>query len=134
MPPLLKNYRNPCWYEKAPGGFSYLDPSTSFYFSYLENKPQKAHNWDIFGIFCPQENLLKEHQGWRLRCFPKFLMIGFPKCGTTDFFFMAYLHPKFAKTIIKESRFWNEYRFNHGKILTVHSSSCYFIYFIHTGL
>lgn len=42
----------------------------------------------------------------RLACLPKFFLIGYPKCGTTQLYNLLSLHPQFAHPLRKELHWW----------------------------
>ena len=74
VPRLLKGFHNPCWIECISREESYY--SAEYAPRDIILKPLKALN----------DTMLKQHPKWRLRCLPKFLLIGMPKCGSTDMF------------------------------------------------
>lgn len=51
------------------------------------------------------------HREGTLRCLPYFLVIGFPKCGTTDLFERMKHHPEFIPSKMKELHWLSRYRF-----------------------
>ena len=42
----------------------------------------------------------------RLACLPKFFLIGYPKCGTTQIYNLLSLHPQFVHPLRKELHWW----------------------------
>ncbi|XP_071087317.1 carbohydrate sulfotransferase 15-like [Haliotis cracherodii] len=80
---FLPNFKNPCWRE------SYIPPVTCY-----TDKP------DIPSRHPTRSKL-------SLRCLPYFLIIGQPKCGTTDIYRRLNNHPDVTSPKMKES-FWIE--------------------------
>ena len=63
-------------------------------------------------VFHTQErkHVTPNQLGWRVRCFPYFLLIGFTKSGTSDLRRSLSKLPDFVPGIIKEPKFWNKIR------------------------
>ena len=76
-PTFLRKFNNSCWIECLPADLSKLYPRDKYILNHL--------------IFSEELTSIKEKfqqygRSWRLRCLPKFYLIGMPKCGTTDLF------------------------------------------------
>lgn len=80
---------------------------------------------------CFVEGLEKSHaafitlpavgQRYRLRCMPYFMMLGFAKCGSTDFQFRAVKNKYMVKGFTKEYYWWDTYRFTANASLSDYS-------------
>ena len=80
---------------------------------------------------CFVEGLLKSNasyiqlpaldQKYRLRCLPYFMLLGFAKCGTTDFQFRAAKNKYLVKGFTKEYYWWETYRFTANASLSDYS-------------
>ena len=76
-PKFLTNLDNPCWIECLP-----KDKSKTY--------PHDTPFWN--GRKCTsslrqtEKEMLFRNKTWRLRCMPKFYLIGLAKCGTTEVF------------------------------------------------
>ncbi|XP_046581263.1 carbohydrate sulfotransferase 15-like [Haliotis rubra] len=81
---FLPNFKNPCWRE------SYIPPVTC----------PIAPNYKRNMTSIPRSKM-------SLRCLPYFLIIGQPKCGTTDIYRRLNMHPEVTLPGPKES-FWME--------------------------
>ncbi|KAK2148697.1 hypothetical protein LSH36_487g05051 [Paralvinella palmiformis] len=115
LPRTLPNFKNPCWIEEVPANFSYF--TDSFYYKLYLMYPDKRQ-WNQWGAVLANMQALidrrkkdsREGRGWRIRCFPYFFLIGFTKCGTTDFFAALSFLPEFIRSMIKEPHYWHKYR------------------------
>ena len=56
------------------------------------------------------ERISKEKPARRLRCLPYFLIVGQPKCGTTDVYRKIVKHPDVINPPIKELHWWSRNR------------------------
>ena len=76
LPPFLKNFDNPCWIECLPVNRTHL---------YADDRYSADERWQVL-----QDKMKLLYQrssmSWRLRCLPKFYLIGMAKSGTTDLF------------------------------------------------
>ena len=76
-PTFLSNFNNPCWIECLPKDPNQLYPNhTRFWLNPHYSVP----------LTLLRENIVASGRSWRLRCLPKFYLIGMAKCGTTDLF------------------------------------------------
>lgn len=57
----------------------------------------------------------------RLACLPKFFLIGYPKCGTTQLYNLLTLHPQFAHPLRKELHWWTRPRNFTSDMAAAHS-------------
>ena len=74
LPSFLRGFDNPCWVECISDDALY---KPEFYASRdVIHKPLSLLN----------STLIQNRPKWRLRCMPKFYVIGMPKCGTSDVF------------------------------------------------
>ena len=89
----MRNFKNPCWWED------------------IGKPPFYKENWlakelhiaaDLEALRLREKRKGKKVQ---LRCLPYFHIIGFPKCGTTDLFYMLHSHGLIHSTI-KEKCYW----------------------------
>lgn len=105
---FLPNSRSPCWYEEFTG------PNTS--------DPYLTNSYALYSKrFRAAFDALRKafwghlaHAGgrhYRLRCLPRFYIIGQPKCGTTDLYDRLRLHPEVQFSAIKEPHWWTRKRF-----------------------
>ena len=58
---------------------------------------------------------------YRLRCLPYFMLLGFAKCGSTDFQFRAVKNKYMVKGFTKEYYWWETYRFTANASLSDYS-------------
>ena len=77
IPPLLEGFNNPCWVECV-----HQNELDAFYSAKHYASRKVIRN----PLTVLNDTLIKNHPKWRLRCLPKFYVIGMPKCGTTDLF------------------------------------------------
>ncbi len=102
LPPVLQNYRNPCWYEAIPESFQYRD---NYY--YEENS---GHVRQVFDQL--EDIRHKTNESVRLRCYPSVYLLGMPKCGTTYFFSLIREFIEGLVTgVFKETQYWARRRF-----------------------
>ncbi|XP_036295248.1 carbohydrate sulfotransferase 15 [Pipistrellus kuhlii] len=105
---FLPGSRSPCWYEEFAG------PNTS--------DPYLANSYALYSrrFRTTFDALRKAFWGqlaqaagrrYRLRCLPRFYVIGQPKCGTTDLYDRLRLHPEVQFSAIKEPHWWTRKRF-----------------------
>ena len=76
-PKFLSKFNNPCWIECLPRDLRGVYPRGN-------NMMSDLRFIDKFAEI--QSNIKSSGRIWRLRCLPKFYLIGMPKCGTTDIF------------------------------------------------
>lgn len=96
-------FQNPCWYEELHTPDPY-ENNTYIPFSPSAKRmlAKLTEHWvDEFDV---GRNLS------RLRCLPYFLIIGQPKCGTTDLFWKISKHPDVETPPIKELHWWSRSR------------------------
>lgn len=96
-------FQNPCWYEQLHTADPYEDNS------YVPFSPaakrilaKMTEHWKY--------ELLVDENPKRLRCLPYFLIIGQPKCGSTDLFWKIANHPDIETPPIKELHWWSRSR------------------------
>ena len=110
LPPLLPNYKSPCWYEEVPDNFRY---ENNYYNQYacLGENPQKTYKKLIQML----EDRCHEadHTCWRIRCCPYFFFLGSSKTGTSSLFLALtnYLPELEDIGMGKESQYWPRRRF-----------------------
>ena len=59
-----------------------------------------------FSRSTPHLDLSSHPRPIQLACLPKFFLIGYPKCGTTQLYNILSLHPQFAHPLRKELHWW----------------------------
>ena len=99
--PFLHRYRNPCWLEAGPRNA----PASS-------KSPARSKK----GVFVNKRHLQFSHRPPggatnSLRCLPYFMIVGQPKCGTTDLYVKLFTHPDILKPREKEPHWWAKRRF-----------------------
>ena len=60
-------------------------------------------------------------RSYRLRCLPYFMMLGFAKCGSTDFQFRSVHNKYMVKGFTKEYYWWDQFRFTANASLSDYS-------------
>ena len=103
LPPFDKRFKNPCWYEPVEDPAPYEENVFTTYSSSarLVLNDLASRLEDIF---------FEEDSPKRLRCLPYFLMIGQPKCGSTDLFWKIAKHGDVLAPPIKELHWWSRNR------------------------
>ncbi|XP_053407712.1 carbohydrate sulfotransferase 15-like [Mercenaria mercenaria] len=107
-------FKNPCWYEPLQSSHPY-ENNTYAPFSPSAKRvlAKMTRHWE--------DEFLSEDKPSRLRCLPYFLIIGQPKCGTTDLFWKIAKHPDIEAPPIKELHWWSRSRqgrrFSYSKII-----------------
>ena len=117
LPPLLENYRSPCWLEYL-GTEHVYDNSYYLVKDCMEHDAvRKSFSW----TYVTYRQRLAKDLHWRVRCMPCFYLLGMPKSGTTDLY-VAMI--RYIKHVIsgarKEPHFWNRRRFG-----ITYSGSCH---------
>ncbi|XP_052250310.1 carbohydrate sulfotransferase 15-like [Dreissena polymorpha] len=118
-PDFDPRFKNPCWFEPLTSlnpyennTFTTFSPSSSRALETLANHWRV--NADTYG-YAPTTATT------RLRCLPYFLIIGQPKCGSTDLFWKIAKHPDIVTPPIKELHWWSRNRqgrrFNYMKLI-----------------
>ncbi|KAL4231189.1 Carbohydrate sulfotransferase 15 [Mactra antiquata] len=113
-PKYDKKFKNPCWYELLDTPTPYkgniyatISPSAKTVLGRL------SELWD--NVYSDDE------PSYRLRCLPYFMIIGQPKCGTTDLFWKIAKHSDITTPPIKELHWWSRSRqgrrFSYSKII-----------------
>ncbi|RUS85360.1 hypothetical protein EGW08_006903, partial [Elysia chlorotica] len=109
---FLKNFKNPCWWERIQGPISDL---------YLENS-YINYSYTIFKTFKKLKILWSRKRPpvkYRLRCLPYFFLAGQPKCGSTDIYQRLVAHPEIVVPPVKESHYWGKNRYGDGSVSTL---------------
>ena len=103
MVPFDKRFKNPCWYESLDDPNPY---EGNVYTSYSPSARQVLHRLSAQ----LEDKFFDELKPKRLRCLPYFLIIGQPKCGTTDLFWKIAKHSDILTPPIKELHWWSRNR------------------------
>ncbi|KAG8517454.1 Carbohydrate sulfotransferase 15 [Galemys pyrenaicus] len=105
---FLPNSKSPCWYEEFTGRNTTDPYLTNSYVLYSRRfRPTFDALRKAFWA-----HLAHAHgRHFRLRCLPRFYIIGQPKCGTTDLYDRLRLHPEVKFSAIKEPHWWTRKRF-----------------------
>ncbi|ELU05174.1 hypothetical protein CAPTEDRAFT_140582 [Capitella teleta] len=94
---------------------------------YAKNSYRRTPRRKLQDYFHKLRHLYKPWHKKRRRCLPKFYILGFPKCGTTDLYITLKKHPKIADDIpAKEPAFWNRHNFAREPITRQILSKCSF--------
>ena len=96
---MLTNFKNPCWYKHSNAAGMEIP------FCCAKNVSYKSKCCK--GIL--QTRIKLESRKKILMCAPYFLLVGVPKCGTSDIFSQIMSHPLVAKPFMKEPMYWNRY-------------------------
>ncbi|XP_060570879.1 carbohydrate sulfotransferase 15-like [Ruditapes philippinarum] len=108
-------FKNPCWYEPLANSRPY-ENNTYAPFSPSAKRvlAKMTEHWE-------EQFDTGNERNSRLRCLPYFLIIGQPKCGTTDLFWKIAQHPDIEAPPIKELHWWSRSRqgrrFSYSKII-----------------
>ncbi|XP_064602186.1 carbohydrate sulfotransferase 15-like [Liolophura sinensis] len=96
---FLKDYKNPCWIENV----------TTWYIDnlYLEVPNVRAILTRMSATLRLRQETGDHH---RVRCLPYFLIIGQPKCGSTDLYEKLTAHPDCVRPPTKEPHWWTRTR------------------------
>lgn len=115
-PEYDKKFKNPCWHELLESPTPYVNNTyTPFSPSAKRVLGRLTEMWD---------NVFREDKPtYRLRCLPYFMIIGQPKCGTTDLFWKIAKHPDILTPPIKELHWWSRSR--HGKCFIHQAIYCH---------
>ncbi|XP_026350121.1 carbohydrate sulfotransferase 15 [Ursus maritimus] len=105
---FLPNSKSPCWYEEFTGRNT-TDPYLTN--SYVLYSKRFRSTFDALrkAFWGHLSHASGKH--FRLRCLPRFYIIGQPKCGTTDLYDRLRLHPEVKFSAIKEPHWWTRKRF-----------------------
>lgn len=100
---FLPNFKNPCWYEDLhePNVYQF-NKYTVISRNIRTTMTELMKEWAY--------RIAKERPARRLRCLPYFLIIGQPKCGTTDVYRKIVKHPDVINPPIKELHWWSRNR------------------------
>ncbi|XP_062505701.1 carbohydrate sulfotransferase 15-like [Corticium candelabrum] len=99
-----KSIKNPCWWVNTT--FQY-----NFGKSYYSKKYKYAYkNMGVHWSYEKLETLLLQKKAPTLLCLPYFLLIGMPKCGTTDLYQRIVQHPQVIAPASKEPHWWSKRR------------------------
>lgn len=100
---FLPNFKNPCWYEDLhePNVYQF-NKYTVISRNIRTTMTELMKEWAY--------RIAKEKPARRLRCLPYFLIIGQPKCGTTDVYRKIVKHPDVINPPIKELHWWSRNR------------------------
>ena len=106
---FLPNFKNPCWYEPLNEANVYQDNKYAVVSLHArQTMMELMQTWT--------NRLVKRRNARRLRCLPYFLMVGQPKCASTDMFKRITKHPDVQAPPIKELHWWSRNR-QGGQIL-----------------
>ncbi|XP_007519742.1 carbohydrate sulfotransferase 15 [Erinaceus europaeus] len=105
---FLSAAHSPCWYQEFRGGNA-SDPYRANSYA-LYSKRFRATFDALRKAFWAHLSLARGRR-LRLRCLPRFYIIGQPKCGTTDLYDRLRLHPEVRFSAIKEPHWWTRKRF-----------------------
>nr|XP_022345100.1 carbohydrate sulfotransferase 15-like isoform X1 [Crassostrea virginica]XP_022345101.1 carbohydrate sulfotransferase 15-like isoform X1 [Crassostrea virginica] len=100
---FLSNFKNPCWYEELQ------EPNVYQFNKYIViSRNIRTTMTELMKHWA--ERISKEKPARRLRCLPYFLIVGQPKCGTTDVYRKIVKHPDVINPPIKELHWWSRNR------------------------
>ncbi|KAL5016159.1 hypothetical protein ScPMuIL_005748 [Solemya velum] len=100
---FLPNFKNPCWYENIYSPDIYQENGYAILSKHIRKSMVKLIQvWEY--------RLSKSVPARRLRCLPYFLIIGQPKCGSTDLYSKIAMHPDVVTPPIKELHWWTRNR------------------------
>lgn len=105
---FLPNSKNPCWYEEYRGNTT-TDPYATNSYALYSKRFRTIFDY-LRKVFWNHLYHYKDKH-YRLRCLPRFYIIGQPKCGTTDLYDRLRLHPDVRFSAIKEPHWWTRKRF-----------------------
>lgn len=110
---FLPNSKSPCWYEEFTGRNT-TDPYLTN--SYVLYSKRFRSTFDALrkAFWGHLSHASGKH--FRLRCLPRFYIIGQPKCGTTDLYDRLRLHPEVKFSAIKEPHWWTRKRFGERQL------------------
>lgn len=103
VPPFDTRFKNPCWYETLEDPNPYDD---NVYTTY---SPSAGEVLDSLASKL-EDRFFTQISPIRLRCLPYFLIIGQPKCGSTDLFWKIAKHASILTPPIKELHWWSRNR------------------------
>ncbi|KAK3796013.1 hypothetical protein RRG08_063398 [Elysia crispata] len=118
---FLRNYKNPCWWERIQTPLSDLytqNPYINYSYAISKTFQKLRVRWAR----------QKSDTKYRLRCLPYFLLAGQPKCGSTDIYQRLITHPEIVAPPVKESHWWGKNRYgpvssgNHSPGWLLHST------------
>ncbi|WAR20715.1 CHSTF-like protein [Mya arenaria] len=103
-PEFSPRFKNPCWFEplRTP------DPYENNTFATFS--PSAKRTLERLGEQWEEQYYLNDVKPTRLRCLPHFIIIGQPKCGSTDLFWKVAKHPDIVTPPIKELHWWSRSR------------------------
>lgn len=103
LPSFLSNFKNPCWYEDLREANVYqFNKYTVISRNIRTTMTELIKEWAT--------RIAKDRPARRLRCLPYFLIVGQPKCGTTDVYRKIVRHPDVINPPIKELHWWSRNR------------------------
>lgn len=105
---FLPNSKSPCWYEEFAGRNT-TDPYVSNSYALYSRRFRSTFDALRKAFWGHLSHAGGRH--FRLRCLPRFYIIGQPKCGTTDLYDRLRLHPEVKFSAIKEPHWWTRKRF-----------------------
>lgn len=103
IPPFDTRFKNPCWFEALE------DPNPYDENAYTSYSPSARDVLDSLA-FKLEDKFFEQLSPKRLRCLPYFLIIGQPKCGSTDLFWKIAKHGSILTPPIKELHWWSRNR------------------------
>ncbi|XP_036121259.1 carbohydrate sulfotransferase 15 [Molossus molossus] len=105
---FLPDSRSPCWYEEFPGRNT-TDPYLTNSYALYSKRFRATFDALRKAFWSRLAHAAGRH--FRLRCLPRFYIVGQPKCGTTDLYDRLRLHPEVKFSAIKEPHWWTRKRF-----------------------
>ncbi|KAK1333368.1 LOW QUALITY PROTEIN: hypothetical protein QTO34_005751 [Cnephaeus nilssonii] len=105
---FLPSSRSPCWYEEFAGRNT-SDPYLTNSYALYSKRFRATFDALRKAFWGHLAHAAGRH--YRLRCLPRFYIIGQPKCGTTDLYDRLRLHPEVKFSAIKEPHWWTRKRF-----------------------
>ncbi|XP_004681020.1 PREDICTED: carbohydrate sulfotransferase 15 [Condylura cristata] len=105
---FLPNSKSPCWYEEFTGRNT-TDPYLTNSYALYSRRFRSTFDALRKAFWAHLSHAHGRH--FRLRCLPRFYIIGQPKCGTTDLYDRLRLHPEVKFSAIKEPHWWTRKRF-----------------------
>lgn len=105
---FLPSSRSPCWYEEFTG-HNTSDPYLTNSYALYSKRFRATFDALRKAFWGHLAHAAGRH--YRLRCLPRFYIIGQPKCGTTDLYDRLRLHPEVKFSAIKEPHWWTRKRF-----------------------
>ncbi|KAK3094309.1 hypothetical protein FSP39_000139 [Pinctada imbricata] len=100
---FLPNFKNPCWYEPLVESNVYQNNKFAVVsMNARRSMMELMETWT--------DRLTKDKNAKRLRCLPYFMIVGQPKCASTDIYKKIMKHPDAVPPPIKELHWWSRNR------------------------